>query len=67
MKRGIRKLSLQSERIRNLTSDQLSIVAGGAVKLSAPTDEMGDCGSCPSVNCTNILSCRLPPPPPPEG
>lgn len=62
MKRTIKKLQFNAERIRTLTSEQLRTPVGGMRAVSAPTDEMGECNSCDS--CWNCSRYMCPPPPP---
>lgn len=45
------KLSLKAETMRVLSRLDLEDVAGGAARVSYPTDEMGECGSCATMYC----------------
>lgn len=61
MKRSKKRLFLDRETLRLLAHSDLQRAAGGLPKTAGnaggcaswPTDEIGDCGSCPSQFCSD--------------
>lgn len=57
-----KKLRLDSDTLRVMSGADLRNAVGGMRRISAPTDEMGECSSC--VSCWNCSLESCPPPPP---